>query len=102
MLSSPLECGDVLRGANRLTKSAATMTKTRRFMDKENKWHNVSFDSATYSICKVMAGAKGQSTASYMRDLVLLALHGEYADQLRVIQRKLKACVHKTDSRLTQ
>jgi hypothetical protein len=72
-------------------------------MDKENKWHNVSFDSATYSICKVMAGAKGQSTASYMRDLVLLALHGEYADQLRVTQRQLlKACGSKPDSRLAQ
>lgn len=58
-------------------------------MEKGNKWHNVSFDSATYSICKVMAEAKGQSTASYMRDLVLYALHDEYAGQLRDIQRKL-------------
>ena len=64
-------------------------TSTGTFMEKGNKRHNVSFDSGIYGICKIMAEAKGQPTASYMRDLVLRALHDEYADQLRVIQRKL-------------
>jgi hypothetical protein len=59
------------------------------FMEKKNKWHNVSFDSTTYSLCKVMAESKGQSTASYVRELVLYALHDEYVDRLRTIYRKL-------------
>src|SRR3954452_19207969 len=78
-----------MRGATRRSRRAATPVNPRRFMEKRNKWHNVSFDSATYDICKAMAEAKGQSTASYMRELVLCALHDEYADQLRVVQRKL-------------
>jgi hypothetical protein len=35
-------------------------------MKKKNKRHNVSLDSDVYSICKTMAEAKGQSTASYV------------------------------------
>jgi hypothetical protein len=75
----------VARALPRIAITPIVLTGVREL----KKRNNVSFDRGTYAMCKVIADAKGQSTASFMREAVLFYLQQQYGPAFKRVQQKM-------------